>query len=176
MSNASRNSESREERLERALQGDVEGATGAPLPRDKGGAAAALRGLRWGLRSGGPVPNIKLPDRAPEYKKYCRQNVSTSSSSSGAGDSGGEVAAVDLHIHGRLPAPRDAVDGGWCSTRESPAGAALPGGGVPEHQGPATVGRSQDKREMAADGAATRQQDAPQRLSGDRAVPTTVDR
>ncbi len=98
----------------RRSQGDSGRTQGASLSRDDGSAAAAPRGLRKGLCSGGPVADLSLPLGAIEYKKYRRRHVSSSPSGSGAGDSEsrGEVVAVNLHPHGRrLPAQRDALVG-----------------------------------------------------------------
>ncbi len=147
-------------------QEDGRGARGAPLPGDNSSAAAAPRGLRRGLSSGWPIADLSLPNRAIEYKKYRRRHVSSSSADSDVEDSegGGGVTAVDLHPHGRLPAQRDAMVGGWRSPHEDPAGAALPGDGVPRHQGAAALGSCQDDREVAAGGVATRQQDFTRRL------------
>ncbi len=114
-----------------------------------------------------------MPKRGPHYKKYCRLYVSSSSSTSSSSsssssstdsdvgdcESGGNVAAVNLHPHGHLPAQRDVVVCGRCFPCEDPAGAALPGGGVPEHHDTAAIGGGQDNQEVAGGGAAARQQD-----------------
>ncbi len=157
-------------------QRDGRGAGGAPLPGDDGSAAAAPRGLRRGLRSGGPVPEHSLPSRALEYKKYRRRHVSASSSGSDAGDSesGGEVAALDLHPHGRLPAQGDALVGGRRSPREDPARTALSGDGVREDEDAAALSSGQDDGQVAAGGAATRQQDAARCMPGDLAMGTSA--
>ena len=74
--------------------------------------------------------------------------MSSSPSGSDAGDSEsrGEVAAVDLHAHGRLPAQRDALVSGRHHPHENPAGTALSGVGVPGHQDAAAFGSGQDDR------------------------------
>ncbi len=62
--------------------------------------------------------------------------------------------------------------GGRRSQREDPAGAALPGGGVPEHQVAAVVSSGQDIQEVGAGDAAARQQDSARCLLRDLAVGT----
>ena len=145
----------------RRSQGDGGGAR-APIPRDDGSATAAPQGLRRELRSGRPVADFELPSRAIEYKKYRRRHVSSSPGGSDAGDSetGGEVAAVDLHPHGRLPAQRGTLVGGRRSPREDSARAALHRGRVPDDEDAAVLGSGQDDGKVAAGGAAARQQDS----------------
>ncbi len=62
------------------------------------------------------------------------------------------------------------MDSRWSSARESPAGTALLGGRVLEHQDAATVSSGQDRWELEAGGAATHRQDAPQHRPGDWAL------